>query len=380
MNVNFMRSVDRLLGPLACFCLSEVRCLTRLWPFGRKDPALTGRKILFVKFSEIGAIILAYPFLKSVREKYPDAELFFLTFASSRPVFGLLDNVVPSQNVLTVREKSPHFFVADTLAAVRKLRRLKIDVIFDLEFFSRFSALVAGLVDAPVKAGFYGYHFEGLYRGGFWTHRIQYNPQNHISRTYLSMLQVLDRPRKHSPELARNVDEQLPAFPHYVSDPAARAAVLTKLTAAGAARQHKLVLVNPGEGVLPQREWPLEYFIDLCKQLLTDREIFIATVGTEGGAKKSWALLQALKSDRCANLVGQTTMPELMELLTMAEFLVTNDCGLGHLSMLTGIRKFIFFGAETPRVFGPVGKNVHLLYSGWPCSPWFCPCMRARWI
>ena len=58
-----------------------------------------------------------------------------------------------------------------------------------------------------------------------------------------------------------------------------------------------------------------------------------------------------------------------MELFNIGDILVTNDCGLAHLAALTPIRKFVFFGPETPDVFAPLGDNNTIIYSGFPCSP-----------
>ena len=40
-----------------------------------------------------------------------------------------------------------------------------------------------------------------------------------------------------------------------------------------------------------------------------------------------------------------------------------------HLAMLTPIHKIVLFGPETPQSFAPRGKNMHIVYSYWPCSP-----------
>ncbi|MDD5669889.1 MAG: glycosyltransferase family 9 protein, partial [Candidatus Omnitrophica bacterium] len=39
------------------------------------------------------------------------------------------------------------------------------------------------------------------------------------------------------------------------------------------------------------------------------------------------------------------------------------------LAMLTPIKKFVFFGPETPKVFGQNRENTRIFYSQWLCSP-----------
>jgi ADP-heptose:LPS heptosyltransferase len=148
-----------------------INCILRLLAFGKKENIIP-RKILFIKLSEIGSIILLYPLLNRARKAYPEAEIFFLTFKKNKPLLQILD---PDCNILTIKEDSICSFILDTLRAIRKLRREKIDIAFDLELFSRFTAILNYLSGAAKKVGFYRYSMEGLYRGELLTHKVQYN-------------------------------------------------------------------------------------------------------------------------------------------------------------------------------------------------------------
>jgi ADP-heptose:LPS heptosyltransferase len=80
-------------------------------------------------------------------------------------------------------------------------------------------------------------------------------------------------------------------------------------------------------------------------------------------------LLEKVQSPRCVSMLSQTALDELLELFSLSEVLISNDCGLAHLGMLTPLKKFIIFGPESPRIFGPLGDNNWVFYSHWPCSP-----------
>ncbi|PIT93873.1 hypothetical protein COU00_02030, partial [Candidatus Falkowbacteria bacterium CG10_big_fil_rev_8_21_14_0_10_43_11] len=60
---------------------------------------------------------------------------------------------------------------------------------------------------------------------------------------------------------------------------------------------------------------------------------------------------------------------ELIDLYNIADVLVTNDSGPAHFASLTPIKNFVFFGPETPKLYAPLGKNTHIFYSDFPCSP-----------
>ncbi len=369
MNVAQARKVDRWMGVPLCFLASIAHRVSRAFRTGRQRERIPVKKIAFIKLSELGAIILAYPLINRIKKENPLAELFFVTFERNRGVFKVQGGLVPEKNVLVIRE-TPLCFVLDTIKAVHRLRRERIDIVFDLEFFSRLSALCAYFACTGKRVGFYRYTFEGLYRGDLLTHRVQYNPLSHIAKNYLSLSQAAGGAGKTTPELAKDIDDADIVFPRHVSDVATKTRLLGKLKERGVdPGKHKIFLINPGEGVLPLREWPLDNFVALSRLILRDEEHCVVMTGTDSAAKKAGVLLEKIQSPRCVSMLNQTALDELLELFSLSEVLISNDCGLAHLGMLTSLKKFIIFGPESPLVFGPLGDNNWVFYSHWPCSP-----------
>ena len=69
------------------------------------------------------------------------------------------------------------------------------------------------------------------------------------------------------------------------------------------------------------------------------------------------------------NFAGKTTFFELIALYGIAHILITNDSGPVHFSVMTDIKTFAFFGPETPKLYGPLGKNCRVFYTNYSCSP-----------
>ena len=372
MNVERARRIDFWAGVPVCFLLTiACRISAALRP--EREAAVPPRKILFIKLSELGAIILAYPLLARVRRQYPSAEFFFVTFDKNAGIFTLLDGVVPQKNILGIREE-PLPFIRDVVKTIMRLRRENIDIVFDLEFFSRFSAIVSYLCKAGKQVGFYPYTFEGLYRGDLLTHKVPYNPLSHVTNSYVSLSYTVERAGQRTPGLDTKASPGEIVFPRYVSKQAVRARLLKKLEDRGmrlTMGKDKVFLVNPGEGVLPLREWPVENFIALSRSILETKDHAVVMIGSAPAHEKAQAMLKNIGSPRCVSLVGETGLEELMELFLISEALVSNDCGLAHLAMLSSVKKFILFGPESPQVFGPLGDNNFTFYAQWPCSPCF---------
>lgn len=371
MSVKFMRYIDYWLGAPLCFLISALNSIARIFSSIKKRNENIYKNILFIKPTEIGAIILAHPLLKRVNEEYPDAELFFLTFEKNKNVFELFGELIKKKNIITIREESLWLFILDTLRAIRKIRKEGIHITFDLEMFSRFTAILAYLSKADKTIGFHRYTFEGLYRGSFLTHYIQYNPLLHISKTYLSMSQVLKRERKSTPELEEKIKDTDIVLPRFVSSTEKRNQMEAKLKEFQRSKGDRLILINPGEGNLPLREWPLKNFIALSKRLLEDNKNYLIFIGTKESHRKTELLYlsKEINSKRFINLTGKTSISDLLELCSISDILIANDCGLAHLASLTSIKKFIIFGPESPQIFGPLGENNHIIYSFLPCSP-----------
>lgn len=369
MNVKLIRDLDFWICFPWCFLLSILDTVLKIFKIFRKKEVKPPAKILVIKLSEMGAIVLSYPLLRRIKREFPSVELFFLTFERNREIFPFLEGIIPDKNIFTIDEKNVSGFISDTVRVTKALRRERIDVTLDLEFFSRFTAILSYLTNAGKRVGFYHYTFEGLHRGTLFTHNVQYNPLAHVSKTYLSLWQIIRKDKKDSPELEEKVDNEDIILPKFVSSPDRARSIRDKLKARGLSENNRLFILNPGEGILPLREWPLENFIALSGKILEGAENYVVVVGTRDASKKAAAICQSLQNKRCIDLTAGTTLPEILELFNMSDALVSNDCGLAHLASLTAIKKFIIFGPETPLVFAPLGQNNWIIYSDWPCSP-----------
>ena len=116
-----MWRIDYWLGLLLCFLLTGMNYILSLLSLRRKEK-VSHQKILFIKLSEMGSIVLAYPLMNKAKSECPKAEIFFLTFEKNRPLFEIL-GIIPDNNILTISEDSIYLFVLDTLNPSSTLSR-----------------------------------------------------------------------------------------------------------------------------------------------------------------------------------------------------------------------------------------------------------------
>jgi ADP-heptose:LPS heptosyltransferase len=372
MQVRTMRFIDYWFGIPMCLFFSVVNSINNFYRKQYRSKVVN--RVIFIKLSEMGAISLAYPLLSEVKKLNPDASLYFLTFEKNRIFFSILGEIIPTKNIFTIREESVIYLLTDFFKAIYAIRRLNIDVSFDLEMLTRFSSILTFLTRSKKKIGFSSYKFEGLYRGNFLTHRVQYNPLQHISKSYLSLGKVMSQEFKNTPEFDETLLDEEIILPMYKSRIEIKREIEKKLNNVGIKSSDRIILINPGEWDWPfnLREWPIENYIELVNRLINFQEnLKIIIVGSPGISGKSTNLYESVKNKKCVNLTGETSISELLELFLLSEAIIVNDSGLAHFASLTAIKTFVFFGPESPQVFSPVGTNTKILYSNYPCSPCF---------
>jgi ADP-heptose:LPS heptosyltransferase len=103
--------------------------------------------------------------------------------------------------------------------------------------------------------------------------------------------------------------------------------------------------------------------------LLKHEGVYIIITGVESEKKDVDIICDAISPERYINFAGKTTFFELIDLYNIADVLITNDSGPVHFSSMADIKAFAFFGPETPKLYGPLGKNCRVFYSNYACSP-----------
>ncbi len=366
MKVQTQRRIDRWLGQLLCGVVSVwSRFINLVLPAAPREP----RHILVILLSEMGSVVLAGPMFAALRQRYPSATLHVLQLKKNQEVALLLGLAAP-EHLHALDDKSGLGLLRDIWRVCLTLRRLPLDVVIDCELFSRISSLLSYFSGASVRVGFTPHTQEGLYRGNFINRAIPYNPHQHISKQFLSLVDALDAnamPRnKAAPIRELPSDTQL-AVPFEVQE---LQAYRGKMLADHAALiGKKIVLIYAGGGILPERAWPAAHYAQVARGLCQAGHA-VGLIGLRDDAQLAQDLQTQIRSEFCVDLTGYTrSIRELLMLFHAADLLITNDGGPGHFASLTPIRTLVFFGPETGRLYGPLGPRAQVLESGLACSP-----------
>ena len=339
------------------------------------------QRILFLKFIEQGATVLAQDAIRRATTAVGRDNLFFCVFESNRAILDVLDTV-PSPNIISIRDKGLASFVVDFLRAAWTVRSRGIDTVIDMEFFSRASAIFTFLTGAATRVGLHRFTGELPYRGNLMTHRVQYLPQVHIAVQYSVLLEAAFHDRREEPmlklpvaaALARSADNRPgpAAPPQFVPTSTELEDMQRRLDAANAS---PIVVLNPNASdLLPLRKWQTSRFVTLAQRIhAAYPNALIVLTGAASERAAADAACREINSPRTVSVAGQTTLRELLTLYTIADVLVTNDSGPGHFASLTPVHAVVMFGPETPRLFGPLANSgapsATVIWKELACSP-----------
>lgn len=370
MKINLIRNIDYWLGIPICFFLSIIYRIQRFF-ISREPKAADFKKVMFLELSEMGSAILAYSAIQKIKQMYPNSRMYFWIFKRNQDSVRILD-IIPAKNVITIRDENLFLLIKDVIGNLRRIWKEKIDVVIDMELFSRFTSILSYLSKAAVRVGFHKYSMEGLYRGALHTHQVDYNPYMHISKNFLTLVQSLKADPEDAPLLKAEIANCDTAVPKINSSAEAKEAIWEKLKRfnSSISRQNKIIILNPGvSDILPLRRWPIENYIELVRKLLNDPQIFIVTIGLDLDSAGGELLHQEISSPRVINFIGKTTIRELLDLYSISVLLVSHDSGATNLASLTDINIIVLFGPETPMLYAPLTANKTVLYANLACSP-----------
>lgn len=361
MKMKLMRKIDFFIGVPLCYFLAGIQMIKRSLPFKPKSPDKI-KKILVIKFLGIGSIALTAPALRALKDEFSEAEIYYLTFKSNKEVISLLN--LTSKNFY-IDTHSISSFCITTVKTLFRLRKEKIDLMLDFEFFSKLPLIIGALGRIKNKAGFC--LIVEWWRKYLLTYRGYYNHYYHVKDIFLSLVYLVryndpyyvefgSYQKKYSLPILSPLTETLKQAKKIIEN-------------VGVPNGNILIAINPNAGpeLAPHlKRWPAEYFVELIDRLNEKyKNISIVLIGSRSEKSYVQAIAdQVKKKNSATNIAGQTSLTELIGLLSLTDLFITVDSGPMHLASLIRTSTIGLFGAETPVLYGPLNEQARVL-----CKP-----------
>ena len=102
----------------------------------------------------------------------------------------------------------------------------------------------------------------------------------------------------------------------------------------------------------------------------TDNDYLI--FGSKNDIQKGESLAKLFQTLSIKSICGKYTLRESIILISLCDFGLAADSGLGHISAVLGVPTLSFFGAGSPNITGPLGHNVEIIKHCFPCGGELC--------
>lgn len=174
--------------------------------------------------------------------------------------------------------------------------------------------------------------------------------------------------------LAGEPDAALPAIepPHLEVQVADALAAMQALDVRKTARRRVLALC-PGAEFGPAKQWPTVHYAELGRQFAHQGwDIWLF------GSAKDLAVCEGIAATCkvATNLAGRTTLEQAVDLMSLADAVVSNDSGLMHVAAALERPLVALYGSSDPGFTPPLNKRHQIVSLGLSCSPCFkreCP-------
>jgi len=186
--------------------------------------------------------------------------------------------------------------------------------------------------------------------------------------------------------LALAPHEPLPARmppPTLRVDAMARDATIARL---GLDLARPVAALCPGAEFGPAKRWPPSQFAALADRLVAAgcQVWLFGSANDQPIAAEITSLVQAPRHRMPVDLAGRTTLAEAIDLLSLAQVVISNDSGLMHVAAALDRPLVALYGSSSPGFTPPLSPRASIVQLGLPCSPCFrreCPlghfnCMR----
>lgn len=303
------------------------------------------RRIVVCKLMGMGTILQSTPLLITLKENFPDAEIQFVSAEKNK---AILDEIKCIDKLLLVKEEDFLSGLTSMVKVIFHFWKVRPDLYFDLEVYSRFCTCLAALSFSRRRLGL----LEGPdhIREPVYTSTVDLMKQPLLSGAYLSLAKLSGVIKLH---------HHLYRFSTGVPGDNSIAS--------------PYIIVNPNASDLRlERRWPAEKFTRLIEFLLKQfPEHTVVLTGSSSERHHVQSVMQGIHSfysNRILDTSGRLSMREFTSLVAHSVLMVTNDSGPMHLAMALQTPMVALFGPGSPMHYA-MPQNATVIYKNIHCSP-----------
>jgi ADP-heptose:LPS heptosyltransferase len=329
MDLKRKQLLDRVLGRLLMLWLRPT--VQILGFILRRDHKLELRdRVAVIKMMGGGSLIIAYPALLALRERYPQVRFIFVGTPAVRPFAELLALFDEFHDV--VDDRGLWKLIWSTASAL--IRCARVDTIIDLEIYSRLTTIFSALTLARNRIGFYldvAFWREGITSHLFYFNRSTSTPlyYEQVARSLGATVQSMAEARAHFLAANSFCREKRP---HGERHRVGLGVLCSEIA-------HERQLTTEQWAILLRRKFPTEQL---------ELNLFGSTSETNQMQSIERQLRQHLPGVMINNFCGQLSLHDSAAILVELDEFWSIDTGLLHIARLIGLPVTSFWGPTSP--------------------------------
>lgn len=283
-------------------------------------------KILIIRLSSIGDIVLTQPIAAALRQNYPAAQIDFVTKPAYHTIvekFGCVDNII---------------FWEESLKSLKKIYRNRYDLCVDLH--AKLNTLLIRLFVRAQQTAVY--NKKHLLRKKIVAHKTSLRISSTL-QLYYSALKKLNIPFRESvPRLYLN-EEKLSAKTAEIK-----------------------IGIFPG-ALHKTKQYPPAKMAELIELFPPNWRIYL--LGSSAESNLAQEIASRISKD-VTNLCGQLGLDELVYQIAALDFIISNDSGPMHIAAALEKPQLAIFGATDPALgFAPLNPQAIVINRELECKP-----------
>ncbi len=142
-----------------------------------------------------------------------------------------------------------------------------------------------------------------------------------------------------------------------------------------------ILALCPGAEFGPSKRWPPHYYAEVAKQKMAEGwQVWL--FGSPKDSETAAEIQKICQADEqhskasCMDLTGKTRLVEAIDLLSLANLVISNDSGLMHIAAALDKPLIVIYGSSSPKFTPPLSSKAKIVSLGIECSPCFqknCP-------
>ncbi|NGX55911.1 MAG: ADP-heptose--LPS heptosyltransferase 2 [Candidatus Anoxychlamydiales bacterium] len=299
----------------------------------------------------IGDFVMALPVLEDLKKKYPNSKITIMLKESLK---DLVENISYIDEIYTFKKPKNKIYPKNI---IKDLKEKKYDL--------------GILLTNSISSAIWFYFAKVKNKIGYRNYRsIFLNSPTRFSKNRFSQHQIITYKELLKP-LSINISNTMPTLQAMETD---KNKIVGLLNSYGYQKNKKLIGINAFAAYGSAKCYPIDKYILLAKKLIEDKNNFVIFIGDKKNVNKD---LEVLKNEnQIINLIGKTSLKDLIALISIVDVFISNDSGPMHIASAFNKNLIALFGSTSDIITSPYSKNKIVINKRVKCSPCFkrkCP-------